>query len=78
MSIIELYNNIARGGEIEFTYANKNYSITHSKKGIHVMEFYNYSTEKIYQNSTDIGEYCVDGEKLEDLFDKAEITFSCF
>ena len=55
MSIIELYNNIARGGEIEFTYANKNYSITHSKKGIHVMEFYNYSTEKIYQNPTDIG-----------------------
>jgi len=78
MNIKELYNNISRGGEIEFTYKNKNYSITHSEEGIHVMEEYNYLTEKIYQHPEEIGNYCIDGEKLVDFFGQVEITFRCF
>jgi len=78
MNITELYDNISRGGEIEFTYKNKNYSITHSKEAIHVMEAYNYDSEMIYKNPSDIGEYSVEGEHLKDFFDKVIITFRCF
>ncbi|MBQ8526597.1 MAG: hypothetical protein IJ460_07780 [Clostridia bacterium] len=78
MNITELYDNISRGGEIEFTYKDKQYSITHSNEGIHVMEAYNYLTERTYQSSYEIGEYIIDGEKLKDFFDNVEITFRCF
>lgn len=78
MTIVELYDNISRGGEIEFTYKDKQYSITHSNEGIHVMEVYNYLTERTYQSSYEIGEYIIDGEKLKDFFDNVEITFRCF
>ena len=78
MNITELYDNIFRGGEIEFTYNDKQYSITHSDEGIHVMEAYNYSSERIYQNSDEIGEYIIDGKKLKNILDNAEITFRCF
>ena len=78
MNITELYDNISRGGEIEFTYKDKQYSITHSNEGIHVMEAYNYSTERIYQSPDEIGDYIIDGEQLKDFFDNVEITFRCF
>lgn len=78
MTIVELYDNISRGGEIEFTYKDKQYSITHSNEGIHVMEACNYSTERFYQSPTEIGEYIIDGKKLKDFFDNVEITFRCF
>jgi len=78
MTIVELYDNISRGGEIEFHYGNKQYSITHSSEGIHVMEKYNYSTEQIYQRADEIGEYCISGKKLKELFANVEITFRCF
>ena len=78
MTIVELYDNISRGGEIEFTYNDKQYSITHSNEGIHVMEAYNYSTEIVYQSPGEIGEYIIDGEKLKDFFVNVEITFRCF
>ena len=75
MSIIELYDNISRGGEIEFIYNNKNYSITHSKDGIHIMEMYNYNSEVIYQHPYEVGEYFVGKEKLKHIFVKVIITF---
>lgn len=78
MNLTELYDNISRGGEIEFTYNDKQYSITHSNEGIHVMEAYNYSTEIVYQSPGEIGEYIIDGEKLKDFFVNVEITFRCF
>ena len=40
----ELYDNIRRGGEIEFIYDDKNYSITHAEGEIYVMEQYNNSS----------------------------------
>ena len=74
----ELYDNISRGGEIEFTYNDKQYSITHSNKGIHVMEAYNYSTEQIYTRPEEIGECLIGGEKLKDILDEMVVTFRCF
>lgn len=74
----ELCENITRGGEIEFQYKNKCYTITHSKNGIHVMEAYNYDTEKIYSNAEQIGEYIVCGKKLEEIVTEIKVIFRCF
>lgn len=78
MTIIELFDSLSRGNEIEFIYKNKKYSITHSTEGIHVMEAYEYSTEKIYKLPKEVGEYSVEEKKLKDFFSQAEITFRCF
>lgn len=74
----ELYDNISRGGEIEFDYENKHYSITHIEQGIDVMESYNYDTEKIYLKSEEVGEYIIQGKKLKDILSDIVITFRCF
>ncbi len=74
----ELYENISRGGEIEFMYQNKMYSITHSKNNIIVMEAYNPSTEKVYENPEEVGDYRIGEVQIKNILDKMTITFRCF
>ncbi|MBE6899476.1 MAG: hypothetical protein E7479_02255 [Ruminococcaceae bacterium] len=78
MTTEELYDNISRGGEIEFNYNNKHYSITHIEQGIIVMEAYNDDSEQIYSQSEEVGEYIIQGKKLKDILDEIIITFRCF
>lgn len=81
-SIEELFDNVQRGGEVEFVYNNKQYSITHFREGqekqIHVMEYYNYDSLVIYKSVNEIGEYTIESEKLKDIITKIEVTFRCF
>ena len=48
----ELKSNIERGGEIEFIYHGKHFSITHFEENgqhkVSVMQAYNYDSEKVY------------------------------
>jgi hypothetical protein len=71
----ELTENLSRGGEVEFEYKGKQYSITHVNEGVHVMEFYNYDSAMIYKNREDVGEYQIEGEYLRDIVPKLNITF---
>ena len=75
--IEELYENISRGGEVEFEYGGRKYSITHSNKGIHVMEFYNYSSETVYELPEEVGEYNLIDKKLKDVITDLVIHFRC-
>ncbi|WP_034860770.1 hypothetical protein [Ruminiclostridium cellobioparum] len=81
-SIEELIDNVRRGGEVEFVYNNKQYSITHfgegQEKQIQVMEFYNYDSLVIYKSANEISEYIIESEKLKDIITKIEVTFRCF
>lgn len=78
LSIDELIDNISRGGEVEFEYRNKKYSITHTSEAIHVMEFNNYNTLKVYNSAKEIISYRIGEERIKDLLDKIKVTFRCF
>ncbi len=81
-SFEELIYNIQRGGEVEFVYNNKKYSITHVIEGnenqIHLLEHYNYDSLVIYKNPNEIGEYLINERKLKDIVTEIEVTFRCF
>lgn len=81
-SIQELYENIRRGGEVEFTYDGKEYSITHSEinseEKIYVMEQNNYDSLIIFYSADEIGKYCIGTKRLEDIVTKVQVTFRCF
>lgn len=77
-SINEFYDNIERGGEVEFSYKERDFSITHSGDGIHFIEANNYESERIFKNAKELGEFEVLGEKIKDLIIIADIRFRCF
>lgn len=74
----DLYDNISRGGEIEFIYRGKEYSITHPDEEINVMEANNYATLEIFKDPESVGDYLIEGKKLKNILDKMIITFRCF
>jgi len=78
LSIDDLIDNISRGGEIEFEYRNKKYSITHTSETILVMEFNNYNTLEVYNSAEEIIDYKIGEERIKDLLGKIEVTFRCF
>ena len=73
-----MFDNISRGGEVEFEYDGKQYSITHSEEGIHVMQFNNYSTEKVYKVPYEIIAYQINGKSLDTILSELTVTFRCF
>ncbi len=77
-SILEFYDNLNRGGEIEFRYENINYSITHSEEGIHFIEAYNEESEKIFSSPEELGELEINGRKIVDIIIEVQIIFRCF
>ena len=80
----ELEKNVKRGGEIEFIYNNKSFSITHfcenGRHKVSVMQAYNYDSEKIFdiEEISNIGNYTIDGEKLKNIISHCQIVFRCF
>lgn len=78
LSIDDLIDNISRGGEIEFEYRNKKYSITHTSETILVMEFNNYNTLEVYNSAEEIIDYKIGEERIKDLLGKIKVTFRCF
>lgn len=77
-TIEEFYDNLRRGGEVEFEYQGQEYSITHSDLGIHISEAYRPETEAIYKDAEGVGEYLIGTEPLKSIIFKAKITFRCF
>ena len=75
---------IERGGEIEFIYHGKHFSITHFEENgqhkVSVMQAYNYDSEKVYDIAeiSNIGEYLLDGQILKNVISDCQITFRCF
>ncbi|NOU73611.1 hypothetical protein GC098_19660 [Paenibacillus sp. LMG 31458] len=74
----EFYDNLNRGGEIEFEYHGKEYAITHSKVGICIYEAEKIGTEVICKDVEDIGEYLVGTVKLKTIVMEINVTFRCF
>ena len=74
----ELIDNLQRGGEVEFEYDAKEYSITHIPDGIIISQVYNDDTEKVYKTAKEVLGYEINGKKLGDIFHKLNVKFRCF
>ena len=74
----ELIYNLQRGGEVEFEYDAREYSITHIPDGIVISQAYNDDTEKVYETAEDVLGYEINGKKLGDIIHKLDVTFRCF
>ena len=76
--IEEVYDELKRGGEIEFLYKNKGYSITHVNGKVCFGEYNNYDTVIFYDNYMDVADYLISGKRFEDILCDIEVVFSCF
>ena len=62
----DLMECLSRGCEVEFLYNGKKYSITHTDKGISIIEFYNEDSEKTYTDAQ-ILNHKIDGKTLNEI-----------
>lgn len=74
----DMINCINRGCEIEFEYHNKKYSITHPLNQILICEFYNESSEMLYDNAFELLDYKIDGMLLSDILKDLRILSRSF
>lgn len=67
---------VIHGGEIEFVWKDKIYSITHdTNKQIGISQIYRQDTEEVYENVDQLLTYTLEtGEKLNDIITRAEIS----
>lgn len=79
-TIEQVYQWLEDGGCVYFLYKNKHYSIYSFDNCIEFSEYYLrdeyipcYEKRKIYINVYDVGNFIVDGERFEDMFDKIDI-----
>jgi len=70
-TVEEFKTLISHGGEVEFTFENKNYSITHPEGVICFMEAYNYESEKYFDHE-------INGKKLRDIVTIIQPFFRTF
>lgn len=63
------------GGEVEFSWNGKSYSITHRQSGeIGISEAYKQETEKLCEDADEVLEYIIDGVRLRDIITEVEVT----
>lgn len=74
----EFIDFINRGGEVEFQFLEKNYSITHSTEGICVIEQYKPKSLQIFAQVEDLFTHSIEGNKMEDILTEIQPTFRSF
>ncbi|SEN07732.1 hypothetical protein [Hydrogenoanaerobacterium saccharovorans] len=55
------------GGEVEFIWKGKPYSITHPDGKISISEAYKQETESVYNTTDELLEYMVGGDRLHEV-----------
>lgn len=69
---------LRRGCEVEFLYNNQKYSITHTEKGISVIEFNNEESERSYIDGWAALEYDIGDKKLKDIISEMKVIDRSF
>ena len=62
-----------QGGEVDFEWKNKRYSITHRAFGISISEANKQETEKICKDADEVLEYMVGEDRLRDVITKVTV-----
>lgn len=74
-TISEFKDCVIRGGEIEFAWNKKSYSITQRLSGeIGISEAYRQDTEKLCKSADEVLEYLIDGVRLRNIITEVEVT----
>jgi len=71
----ELIDSLRRGGDVEFLYNGKKYSITPYNGSICVCEFYNEASEKIYADPAEAVGYEIEGKRIGDILQDMKVLF---
>jgi len=74
----DLIDSLNRGCEIEFLYAGKKYSITHTDNGISIIEFYNEDSEKTYATAELLLEHKLNEKAIKDIIPEMKIIDRSF
>ena len=77
-SIEEFVDNLERGGEVEFTYGNGKYSLTHSGGKILFIKIGYDKSLREFQDIYQFLEWEIEGETIKDIVPKMQPYFRCF
>ena len=77
-SVEEFIDNLERGGEIEFTYKNKTYAITHPYGKPMFYEAYNEASQKTFDSIEELLNHQIGSERISDIVTFIQPFFRCF
>jgi hypothetical protein len=77
-TVDEFIDNLNRGGEIEFIYNNKRYSITHDDNELCFIEQYKNNSIKYFHNIQELLEFHLEENIIKDIITIIQPIFRCF
>jgi hypothetical protein len=77
-SLDEFIDNLSRGGEIEFIYKDKKYSITHPDGKLSFIEQYNEESLRYFNSIQELLDFSIEGDKIKDIVTIIQPFFRCF
>ena len=78
VSLDEFIDNLSHGGEVEFIYRDKKYSITHPDGKICFTEQYNDESQKDFNSIQELLDFSIEGNKIKDIVTIIQPFFRCF
>jgi hypothetical protein len=76
-TVEEFVDNLQRGGEIEFTYRNKIYSITHPEGRLCFIEQYNNNSLKYFDSIDELLNFSIENNLIKNIVTKIQPIFRC-
>ena len=77
-SVEEFIDFLNRGGEVEFRFNNRIYSITHGYKHLYFIEQYNALSEQMFSSIGELLDYKIENHKMYDIITVIEPFFRTF
>jgi len=77
-SVEEFIDFLNRGGEVEFRFNNRKYSITHGNKNLYFIEQYNMLSEQVFSSVDELLDYKIENHKIYDIITVIEPFFRTF
>ena len=74
----EFIDFLNRGGEVEFRFNNRIYSITHGNKKLYFIEQYNALSEQMFSSIDELLDYKIENHKMYDIITVIEPFFRTF
>ena len=77
-SVEEFIDFLNRGGEVEFRFNHRIYSITHGNKNFYFIEQYNLLSEQVFSSIDELLDYKIENHKMYDIITVIEPFFRTF
>lgn len=77
-SVEEFIDNMHRGGEVEFLFNNKRYSITRTGAMMCLIEIGHRKSEKVFCEINELLDHKIEDQRVRDIITIIEPYFRCF